>query len=106
MRINGSPAWLQNKQELREFEQELDRLFLNERIIASCTYPLVESGAADLLDVARTHQFAIARRRGNWQVLETPEIMHAKQEIQRLNAELEQRVIERTSELAATNAAL
>ncbi len=32
--------------------------------------------------------------------------MQAKREIQRLNEELEQRVIERTSELAATNEAL
>src|SRR6266542_1726853 len=75
-------------------------------MIASCTYPLAESGAAELLDVARTHQFAIARRQGNWEVLETPALLHAKQAIQRLNAELEQRVSERTSELAATNAAL
>ncbi|MFL5806809.1 MAG: MEDS domain-containing protein [Roseiflexaceae bacterium] len=106
MRMNGSPAWLQNKQELREFEQEFDRLFLNERMVASCTYPLAESGAAELLDAARTHQFAIARRQGNWEIVETPELKQAKQEIQRLNGELEQRVIERTSELRATNEAL
>jgi len=106
MRINGSPAWLQDKEEWRAFERELDRLFLNERIIASCTYPLAESGAVDLLTVAGTHQFAIARRQGNWEVLETPELMQAKQEIQRLNEELEQRVTEQTSELAATNEAL
>jgi len=106
MRVNGSPAWIQNKQALRAFEQTFDRLFRNERMIASCTYPLAESGAAELLDVARTHQFAIARRQGNWEVLETPALLHAKQAIQRLNAELEQRVSERTSELAATNAAL
>jgi signal transduction histidine kinase len=108
MRVNGSPAWLltKNPQQLREFEQEFDRLFRNERVIASCTYPLGGSGADELLDVAHTHQFAIARRQGNWQVLETPELMQAKQEIQRLNEQLEQRVIERTSELAATNAAL
>src|SRR5206468_1509036 len=76
------------------------------RMIASCTYPLAESGAAELLYVARTHQFAIARRQRNWEVLETPQLMQAKQEIQRLNEELEQRVIERTSELAATTEAL
>jgi PAS domain S-box-containing protein len=106
MRLNGSPAWIELKEEWRAFERELDRLFLNERIIALCTYPLAESGAADLLDVADTHQFSIARRQGNWEVLETPELMQAKQEIQRLNEELEQRVTEQTSELAATNEAL
>jgi hypothetical protein len=29
------------------------------------------SGAAELLDVARNHQFAIATRQGSWQVIET-----------------------------------
>src|SRR6185503_16368912 len=105
LRVNGSPAWLEsrNPKELREFEEEVDHLFANEHIIASCTYPLEESRADFLLDVARNHQFLIAKRQGNWEVLETPQLMQAKQEIQRLNEELEQRVIERTTDLAAAN---
>ena len=105
MRVNGSPAWIQTRdtEELREFEAEVDHLFPNQRIIASCTYPLNGSRADFLLDVARNHQFTIARRHGSWDVLGTPELMQAKQEIQRLNEELEQRVIERTRELAAAN---
>jgi hypothetical protein len=76
MRINGSPTWLQkeNGKELREFEEELDKLFPNERIIASCTYQPGKIGADFLLDVARNHQFVIARRHGNWEILETPEL--------------------------------
>ena len=105
LRLNGSPAWLESKdpKELREFEGEIDHLFANEHVIASCTYPLAESRAEFLLDVARNHQFAIAKRQGQWDLLETPELMQAKQEIQRLNEELERRVIERTGELAAAN---
>jgi PAS domain S-box-containing protein len=105
MRVNGSPAWMRKEdgKELLEFEGEVDRLFPNERIIASCTYPLAGSGAADLLDVTRTHQFAIVRRHGNWELIETPELKQAKAEIKRLNEGLEQRVVERTRELAAAN---
>jgi PAS domain S-box-containing protein len=105
MRVNGSPAWLQTKdtKELRKFEEELDHLFPHERIIASCSYPLEGSRADFLLDVASRHQFAIARRQGNWEVLETPELKQAKQEIKRLNEQLEQRVTARTKELAAAN---
>lgn len=105
MRVNGSPAWIQSKdeRELREFEEEVDHLFPNERIIASCTYPLEGSRADFLLDVARRHQFAIARRQGQWDVLETPELQQAKQEIQTLNQQLEKRVLDRTRELAAAN---
>src|SRR6266849_390048 len=108
MRVNGSPAWLQDAgpKELHKFEAELDKLFPNERTIASCTYPLASIGGEEIFDVVRTHQFAIARRQGEWEVIETPELIQAKQEIKRLNAELEQRVIERTRDLAAANAEL
>src|SRR5882724_9898102 len=101
MRVNGSPAWLFDAEpkELRKFEAELDRLFPTERTIASCTYPLASVGSEEVFDVIRTHQFAIARRQGKWQVVETPELLHAKAQIRRLNVGLEQRIVERTTEL-------
>jgi signal transduction histidine kinase len=64
-----------------------------------CTYSLAQSGAAEVLDVASNHQAAIAKRHGKWVVVETPDLKQTKMEIKRLNDELEQRVIERTSEL-------
>ena len=108
MRVNGSPAWLEtsNGKELRTFEAEVDKLYRHERIIASCTYPISSSRADFLLDVARNHRFAIARRQGIWDIVETPELMQAKAEIERLNAELEQKVIERTKKLEETTAQL
>src|SRR5882724_11370933 len=108
MRVNGCPAWLQTSDpnSLFKFEDHVNQLYSHERIIASCTYPLGSSRADFLLDVARNHQFAIARRHGIWDIVETPELMQAKAEIARLNAELEQRVIERTKKLEATTARL
>ena len=108
MRVNGSPAWLQtgNAKALREFEEEVDQLYPNERIIAACTYPIGRSKAGFLLDVARNHQFAIARRNGDWDIVETPELIQTKAEIKRLNDELEQKVEQRTRELATANQAL
>ncbi len=105
MRVNGSPAWLRDAgpKELRKFEAELDKLFPNERTIASCTYPLATITGDEIFDVVRTHQFAIARRQGKWEVIETPELIQAKREIKILNEELEQRVIERTNELRVAN---
>jgi PAS domain S-box-containing protein len=98
MRVNGSPAWLQshNAEQLREFEQEADRLFSKLRILASCTYPLVTMEGNQVFDTVSTHQFAIARRRGVWEVVETPELRQARSEIERLNNEL-QRFKERPS---------
>jgi C4-dicarboxylate-specific signal transduction histidine kinase len=72
-------------------------------MLALCTYPLPGSAAAEILDVTRTHQFAIARRNKGWEVVETSEIKQAKTEILRLNNDLERRVAERTRELTAAN---
>jgi DNA-binding CsgD family transcriptional regulator len=41
------------------------------------------------LDVARAHQICIARRNGDWEFLETPELKQAKLQIQRVNDALD-----------------
>src|ERR1039458_3031008 len=63
-------------------------------------------GAAEILDVMHTHQFALARRNKEWEVMETAELKQAKAEIQSLNNDLERRVLQRTSELTTVNAEL
>jgi PAS domain S-box-containing protein len=105
MRALGYPEWLKQKgwKNAFEFEQELDALIAGKQILLLCSYPLADCSAADILDVAHTHQFALAKRHGDWEVLETPELMETKTEIQRLNEELERRVAERTRELTEAN---
>jgi C4-dicarboxylate-specific signal transduction histidine kinase len=78
----------------------------NQRLAVLCTYPLAGCGAPQILDVVRTHQFVLARRHGNWEVLETATLKRAKAELNRLNEELERRVVERTSELGKAQAEL
>jgi PAS domain S-box-containing protein len=68
-----------------------------------CTYPLAGCGATEILDVVRTHQFAVTRRQGTWEIIETAGHKQAKAEIKRLNDELELRVVERTSQLLLSN---
>jgi hypothetical protein len=105
MRVSGNTGWIQNEgwRDFREYEKEVAIQLVDKRMIVLCDYPLANHAAAEVLDVARNHQFAIARRNGNWDILETPKLMQAKQEIMRLNEQLEQRVVERTGELAAAN---
>jgi len=78
----------------------------NQRLAVLCTYPLAGCGAPQILDVVRTHQFVLARRYGSWDVVETAALKRAKAEIQGLNAELEQRVAERTNQLMQASEAL
>jgi signal transduction histidine kinase len=105
MRGTGNTSWIQEKdwRDFREYEKEVDASIHNRRMIVLCTFPLAASGAAEILDVADIHQFAVARRLGKWEVVETSELKQSKEEIRRINEELEQRVTKRTRELEAAN---
>src|SRR5712691_4628442 len=105
VRVTGDTAWLEKKdwKDFCEYEEGLNESIANQRLAVLCTYPLAACGAAEILDVARTHQFAIAKRRESWEIIETPGLKQAKAEIKRMNEELEQRVVERTSQLTAVN---
>jgi PAS domain S-box-containing protein len=105
LRISGDTFWLDKKdwKDFCAYEKRLNDSFSNRPITALCTYPLSKIGAADIFDVVQTHRFAIAKRQGVWNINESPELIGAKAEIKRLNEELEQRVIQRTTELRVTN---
>jgi PAS domain S-box-containing protein len=105
MRVSGDTCWLRKKdwQDFCAYENHLNESISDQAMTVLCTYPLAKSGAAEILDVARTHQFCLTRRSGNWEVIETPEIKLAKREISKLNEELERRVDERTEQLLDAN---
>jgi C4-dicarboxylate-specific signal transduction histidine kinase len=105
LRLSSNTAWLNKKHwsAFNEYEGEVHDFIAKRRVLALCTYPLARSTAIEILDVARTHQFAIARRNKVWEILETPQLKEAKAEIKKLNNELEQRVVERTRQLTKVN---
>ena len=108
MRVSGDTLWLRDRDwiDFSAYEKQLNDSIVDRPMTLLCTYPLAKSGAAEILDVVQTHQFAVARRQGEWEVIETSELIQAKAEIKRINEELEQRVAQRTRELVAANAAL
>ena len=107
VRVTGDTARLEKKdwKDFCEYEDSLNQAVANQRLAVLCTYPLAACGAAEILNVVRTHQFAVTKRRGGW-VIETAGHKQAKAEIKRLNEELEQRVVERTSQLTLVNSEL
>jgi DNA-binding CsgD family transcriptional regulator len=64
----------------REFEHEIDVLLTGHPVIAMCTFPLTLSGAKEILDAARTHQFAVTVRKGVWKRVEVADIDAAVRE--------------------------
>lgn len=101
VRLTGDTSWVTKKDWIPfcELEEGINEVIGNQHLAVLCTYSLAACGAYEILDAVRTHQFAIARRQGNWVVIETAAFKQAKDEIKRLNEELEHRVVERTNEL-------
>jgi DNA-binding CsgD family transcriptional regulator len=72
MRANGSAAWLETKTWRRfgEYERALNESLAWKPMLVMCSYALQQCQAVEVLDVARTHQFALAKRAGNWEIVE------------------------------------
>ncbi len=110
LRVGGNPrdTWLtgESRAEFFAFERALTQWVVGKRALVLCTYALEGSTAASIFDAARAHQYAVARREGQWEVIEVLALAEARAAVQHRNEELEQRVTERTSELAAANETL
>jgi two-component system, NarL family, sensor histidine kinase UhpB len=91
MRLVSDNAWLsQDRWEtFSAYEQRLDESLTDQRIRILCAYPTTTIRAAEMMDVARTHQFALAKRNVHWEIFETPA------NLSRSNKLLQAEIIER-----------
>jgi signal transduction histidine kinase len=105
MRISGNSFWGASKhwKSFCDYERALDESVVSQPMTVLCTYPLTGTSAGEILEVVRAHQAAIGRRRGDWEVVEAPELKEAKQELKLLSEELERGVAERVKQLTAAN---
>lgn len=104
LRLTGNVTFITSRDEWRAFqryEQRVNELFATRRIIALCSYHLGSTGSADVLDVVGSHRFALARRDGVWDTVESAALRMAKRELHSINQVLESRVAARTAELEA-----
>jgi signal transduction histidine kinase len=108
MRATANVAWLKARDwaKFSSYERAFDASLANRPMIVLCTYPLASSAADHILNVVRTHKSTVAVRHGRWEVLESSELKRTKDEIERLKTVLEQRVVERTSQLKKANVSL
>ncbi|HZH74883.1 MAG TPA: MEDS domain-containing protein [Archangium sp.] len=101
LRLTGNTYWVERSDwnGFVDYESRVSKTFQGRNIIALCSYCLDRCQAHDILDVVANHQFALTRRAGGWQIIESAALSMAKAELHRLNAELEHRVLERTAAL-------
>ncbi|HLL52581.1 MAG TPA: MEDS domain-containing protein [Myxococcaceae bacterium] len=101
LRLTGNTYWVERSDwsGFVDYEARVSRTFAGHNIIGMCSYCLTRCQPTDILDVVANHQFALTRRGGDWQLVESAPLKVAKAELHRLNSELELRVQERTAEL-------
>ncbi|HEX9172112.1 MAG TPA: MEDS domain-containing protein [Telluria sp.] len=103
LRLTGDTIWVERSgwSNFMEYERKINTTFRRYNLVALCTYCMDRCSASDVIDVCCEHQFALARRAGQWELLESSSLKVAKDDLMRLNGELEARVDARTAELSA-----
>ncbi len=101
LRLTGNTYWLEREDwdGFADYERQVSETFAGRRVVGLCSYCLDRVHAQSVLDVVRHHQFAVTRRDGDWELIETAALKLAKEELRELNDALEARVHERTHEL-------
>ncbi len=74
MRVSANESWLskENWNAFSHYEHTLDQTLGSRQMLVMCSYPLSKASATEILDVVRTHRFAVIKRNENWEILETP----------------------------------
>ncbi|WP_207486115.1 sensor histidine kinase [Arenibaculum pallidiluteum] len=101
LRLTGNTFWLEpvGWRDFQDYESAINGCFHGHRITALCSYCMRRCDAEGVLDIVENHHFAVARRRGQWSVVESASYKATKAELLQLNQELENRVLERTRHL-------
>lgn len=102
LRLTGNTGFLDGSSwdGFIDYESYLREAFDGQRLLALCSYDAERCDADAVLDVVQAHDFALARRRGNWEVVEHASVKRSRLALETLNAELEERIQARTSELS------
>jgi PAS domain-containing protein len=101
LRLNGDEAWMDHKtsHDFLEYERLLNPAIAGKRLIISCSYQLGKCTATDVLDVGLLHESVISKRKGRWEILETPQLIETKAQLNLERELLEKRLAKSTREL-------
>ena len=82
MRVSGNPYWIDNKKDWDDFacyEAEINKVIGGTKLLVLCTYSLKKCGVAEIVDVIKNHEFALAIKQGTWQIVNNPVPCHTHQ---------------------------
>ncbi|MFQ6032425.1 MAG: MEDS domain-containing protein [Candidatus Zixiibacteriota bacterium] len=92
IRVTGNTAWLEKRdwRNFASYEEEVNNVIGKYKMMAICTYSLDRCGASEIIDVVKNHQFALIRREGNWELIESSEHKQKVAELERVAKEWQQ----------------
>jgi PAS domain-containing protein len=75
LRLTGNTFWLEKEdwRAFTDYEEAVNNVIGRYRMIAVCTYSLDKCNANEIIDVIKNHQFALIKRRGRWELIESTE---------------------------------
>ena len=81
LRLTGNTFWLEKEDwnDFVDYEEEVDRVLGNYQMIALCTYCLDKCSATEIIDVVTNHQFALIKREGEWEQIESSKRRQAEE---------------------------
>lgn len=82
MRVSGNPFWINNKKDWDDFstyEATINKVIDPYKLLVLCTYSLEKCGASEIIDVVTNHQFALIKRAGRWEIIESAQQKKAKE---------------------------
>ena len=75
LRLTGNTFWLENRdwKKFTDYEAAVNNIIGQHRMLAVCTYSLDKCSASEIVDVVSNHQFALVKRQGKWEIIESAE---------------------------------
>ena len=73
LRLTGNTFWLERNgwSDFTEYEAEVNSVIGQYKMLALCTYSLDKCAASEVIDVVHNHQFALLKKRGRWESIES-----------------------------------
>jgi signal transduction histidine kinase len=90
LRLTGNTFWLERNgwKDFTEYEAEVNNVIGQYKMLALCTYSLDKCGACEIIDVVHNHQFALLKKRGRWETIESTIYKQTKDALRESEGEL------------------
>ena len=73
LRLTGNTFWLEQSHwdDFTQYEEMVNNVIGQYRMLALCTYSLGKCGAMEIMDVVSNHKFALIKQSGHWKIIES-----------------------------------